>query len=322
MFLQNQHNHRAGREDGGDIMIEVCNISKQFEIHRALNDVSFTIKQGSVTGLIGPNGSGKTTLIRIMNGVLGASTGKVNIGGLDPSIDAEKVLAMCGTLTEQSGLYENMSGRDNLLFFAEVFGVKQAAARIDELVALFELSEYVDRKVGTYSTGMKKRLGLARVLLHSPSILFLDEPTNGLDPDGIQMVLGIIRRLNREEGITILVSSHVLTQLSAVCDHYIFMENGCKVEEGTEEDIVKRYLGRPKVEIEADLPGGWRALDLPGYSLEILTPRKAIFQLESREQIPRLLRTLTGIGEVYQSRIMDSDLESVYFSIREAHRHE
>ncbi|UOK64837.1 ABC transporter ATP-binding protein [Paenibacillus sp. OVF10] len=207
-------------------MIEVRNISKQFKVHQALHDVSFTVKQGTVTGLIGPNGSGKTTLIRIMNGVLGASGGQVTINGLDAAREAEKVLAMCGTLTEQSGLYENMSGRDNLTFFADVFGLKHAKKRIDELVTLFELQDYQHRKVGTYSTGMKKRLGLARVLLHRPSILFLDEPTNGLDPDGIQMVLRIIRQLNKEEKMTILVSSHVLSQLSAVCDHYIFMEKG------------------------------------------------------------------------------------------------
>ena len=227
-------------------MIEVRNISKQFKVHQALHDVSFTVKQGSVTGLIGPNGSGKTTLIRIMNGVLGASGGQVTINGLDAACEAEKVLAMCGTLTEQSGLYENMSGRDNLTFFADVFGLKHAKKRIDELVTLFELQDYQHRKVGTYSTGMKKRLGLARVLLHRPSILFLDEPTNGLDPDGIQMVLRIIRQLNKEEKMTILVSSHVLSQLSAVCDHYIFMEKGRIVEEGTEQEIVSRYLSTPK----------------------------------------------------------------------------
>ncbi|KAF4324837.1 hypothetical protein G195_001048 [Phytophthora kernoviae 00238/432] len=135
-------------------MIEVRNISKQFKVHQALNDVSFTVEQGSVTGLIGPNGSGKTTLIRIMNGVLGASGGQVSINGLDPFRETENVLAICGTLTEQSGLYENMSGRDNLIFFAEAFGVQHAKARIDELVDLFEMEDYQHRKVGTYSTVM------------------------------------------------------------------------------------------------------------------------------------------------------------------------
>jgi len=301
-------------------MIEVRSISKQFKEHQALRDVSFTIEQGSVTGLIGPNGSGKTTLIRIMNGVLGATSGSVTINGLDPSAHAEKVLAMCGTLTEQSGLYENMSGRDNLMFFAEVFGVQQHTARIDELAELFELQEYQHRKVGTYSTGMKKRLGLARVLLHRPSILFLDEPTNGLDPDGIQMVLRIIRRLNREEKMTILVSSHVLSQLSAVCDRYIFMEKGRKVEEGSEQEIVNRYLTAPRLEVEAALTDGWSAA--AEFNPEIISTDKAIFQLQSREEIPMLLRQLTTKGQVYQARMIGSDLESIYFAIREAHHYE
>ncbi|SEL06950.1 ABC transporter ATP-binding protein [Paenibacillus sp. OK003] len=252
-------------------MIEVRNISKQFKVHQALNDVSFTVEQGSVTRLIGPNGSGKTTLIRIMNGVLGASRGRVSINGLDPFRETENVLAICGTLTEQSGLYENMSGRDNLIFFAEAFGVQHAKARIDELVDLFELQEYQYRKVGTYSTCMKKRVGLARVLLHRPSILFLDEPTNGLDPDGIQMVLRIIHRLNQEEQMTILVSSHVLSQLSAVCDRYIFMEKGLKVEEGTEQEVVNRYLTSPRIEVEATMPNGWQTV--AGYTPETVSAK-------------------------------------------------
>ncbi|SHN74021.1 ABC-2 type transport system ATP-binding protein [Paenibacillus sp. ov031] len=301
-------------------MIEVRNISKQFKVHQALNDVSFTVEQGSVTGLIGPNGSGKTTLIRIMNGVLGASGGQVSINGLDPFRETENVLALCGTLTEQSGLYENMSGRDNLIFFAEAFGVQHAKARIDELVDLFELQEYQHRKVGTYSTGMKKRVGLARVLLHRPSILFLDEPTNGLDPDGIQMVLRIIRRLNQEEHMTILVSSHVLSQLSAVCDRYIFMEKGRKVEEGTEQEIINRYLTSPRIEVEATMPNGWQTVT--GYTPEMVSANKAVFQLQTREDIPLLLRQLTERGQVYQARITGSDLESIYFAIREAHHHE
>lgn len=301
-------------------MIEVRNISKQFKVHQALNDVSFTVEQGSVTGLIGPNGSGKTTLIRIMNGVLGASGGQVSINGLDPFHETENVLAICGTLTEQSGLYENMSGRDNLIFFAEAFGVQHAKARIDELVDLFEMQDYQYRKVGTYSTGMKKRVGLARVLLHRPSILFLDEPTNGLDPDGIQMVLRIIRRLNQEEQMTILVSSHVLSQLSAVCDRYIFMEKGRKVEEGTEQEIINRYLTSPRLEVEAIMPNGWQTVT--EYTPEMVSANKAVFQLQAREDIPLLLRQLTEHGQVYQARIMGNDLESIYFAIREAHQYE
>ncbi|MDN4600476.1 ABC transporter ATP-binding protein [Paenibacillus sp. F6_3S_P_1C] len=301
-------------------MIEVRNISKQFKVHQALNDVSFTVEQGSVTGLIGPNGSGKTTLIRIMNGVLGASGGQVSINGLDPFRETENVLAICGTLTEQSGLYENMSGRDNLIFFAEAFGVQHAKARIDELVDLFEMQDYQYRKVGTYSTGMKKRVGLARVLLHRPSILFLDEPTNGLDPDGIQMVLRIIRRLNQEEQMTILVSSHVLSQLSAVCDRYIFMEKGRKVEEGTEQEIINRYLTSPRLEVEAIMLNGWQTAT--EYTPEMISANKAVFQLQAREDIPLLLRQLTEHGQVYQARIMGNDLESIYFAIREAHQYE
>lgn len=301
-------------------MINVRNISKHFKGHQALNDVSFNLTEGSITGLIGPNGSGKTTLIRIMNGVLGASGGQVRIHGLDPFVETEKVLAMCGTLTEQSGLYDNMSGRDNLAFFADAFGIPQRDARINELVDLLELQAYQHRKVGTYSTGMKKRLGLARVLLHRPSVLFLDEPTNGLDPDGIQMVLRMIRRLNKEENLTILVSSHVLSQLSAVCDHYVFMQSGRKVEEGTEHEIISRYQTAPRIEVEAVLPEGWDRVE--GYNPEVISAQRAVFQLQSREDIPTLLRQLTAHGEVYQARIVNSDLERIYFAIREAHHHE
>ncbi|GGH56180.1 ABC transporter ATP-binding protein [Paenibacillus silvae] len=300
-------------------MIEARNITKHFGTLPALLNVSFTIQQGSVTGLIGPNGSGKTTLIRIMNGVLGANAGQVMIQGMNTSQETEKVLSICGTLTEQSGLYENMSGRDNLLFFADAFALKCPAERIDELVELLEIQDYQHRKVGTYSTGMKKRLGLARVLLHRPSILFLDEPTNGLDPDGIQMVLRILRRLNVEQGMTILISSHVLTQLSAVCNDYIFMEKGRIVEKGTEQEIIQRYQSEPRLEVEADMPNGWIT---GAFSPVAANSHSATFQLSSREQIPQLLRQLTESGQVYQARIEGNDLESIYFAIREANAHE
>lgn len=134
------------------------------------------------------------------------------------------------------------------------------------------------------------------------------------------MVLRIIRRLNQEENMTILVSSHVLSQLSAVCDRYIFMEKGRKVEEGTEQEIVNRYLTSPRIEIEATMPNGWQMVT--GYTPEIVSTNKAVFQLQSREDIPLLLRHLTERGQVYQARIMGSDLESIYFAIREAHHHE
>ncbi|ASS66063.1 MULTISPECIES: ABC transporter ATP-binding protein [unclassified Paenibacillus] len=282
-------------------MIKLQGVTKRFQDKTALDGFSADLAAGSITGLIGPNGAGKTTLIRLLNGLLLPEEGSIAVDGLSPEKDGDEVRRSCGTLTEQPGLYDDMTGRENLRFYASLYGI-HGLDRIQELSGVLSLQEFLDRKTGTYSTGMKKRLGLARAMLHKPSVLLLDEPTNGLDPDGTRDVLLYLKRLNEHEGVTVLICSHVLSQLETVCSSYIFLEQGAKKAEGTLQELRKRYISTLQLEI--------RVRDWQGRNGNIQ------IEAESYEALPGLLRSISAQSRLYEARILNDDLQSIYFQIR------
>jgi ABC-2 type transport system ATP-binding protein len=206
-------------------MIQVEDVTKWYGEQRAVDCLRFQVADGEVLGFIGPNGAGKTTTIRILCGVVKPDAGEVRVAGYDPGEQGDEVRSRIGVLTETAALYPNLSGIENLRFFAELYGVDDPD-RPDELIDESGLGEHKNRKAGTYSTGMKKRLGLAKALLHKPSILLLDEPTSGLDPAGIAMVLEEVERLSKEKGVTVVLCSHVLHQLETVCRRYVIIDKG------------------------------------------------------------------------------------------------
>lgn len=157
---------------------------------RAVNRISFSLKQGEVFGFLGPNGAGKTTTVKLLTGMLAPSEGEIRILGLNPAEAPKKVHAVSGVVTEHAQMYNNMTGKQNLIFYGSVFGMAKAEAdkRVAFLLKQLELDEAGDQKLSTYSTGMRQRLSLARALIHRPQILFLDEPTSGLDPESAQNV--------------------------------------------------------------------------------------------------------------------------------------
>ncbi|WP_216828308.1 ABC transporter ATP-binding protein [Alkalihalobacterium elongatum] len=299
-------------------MILVEQLKKSFGDHNVIQGISFAIEKGQIVGLIGPNGSGKTTLIRLMNGIIGTSGGVLQIDGLSPNDCGDDIRSFCGTMTENAGLYEDMTGLDNLQFFASLYPQIEHS-RIEELIELFHLSPFIDRKVATYSTGMKKRLGLAKVLLHRPKILFLDEPTNGLDPDGIRLVLSYLKQLNHQEQTTIVICSHVLEQLETVCDHYIFIEEGKKIEEGTRHELEQKYLDEVEIKIKGDFPLSLLIEKQFSVTEEVDGVRLTLPDLETVSQV---LKEITAQGKLYSAEILNNNLEAFYFKIRRRHRNE
>jgi ABC-2 type transport system ATP-binding protein len=226
---------------------------------------------------------------------------------------------MSGILTESAGFYLHMSGLENLRFFADLYGVDDPGRPL-ELLEAFGLYEARDRKVGAYSTGMKKRLGLAKALLHRPSVLFLDEPTNGLDPEGIRMVLQQIKALNERDGTTIILCSHLLQQLEAVCHRYVFLLGGRVVAAGTLAELEAQYSPAITLEVETDLAltsGTYR-----GIPATRTAEGKLAFTLPGRQAVPALLRDLAAEASVYSATPVNQDLESLYFKIREGLRHD
>ncbi|MGB8955893.1 MAG: ABC transporter ATP-binding protein [Tumebacillaceae bacterium] len=299
--------------------IEAKGVSKSFHSQQVLSNVSFTVPEGEIVGLLGPNGSGKTTVIRLLNGVINPDGGTLRVGGHDPRENGDAIRRISGILTEGAGMYHEMSGVANLRFFAKLYGVPDEQ-RIAELLEQFDLTEHQHKAVGTYSTGMKKRLGLAKALLHRPKILFLDEPTNGLDPEGIQMVMKYIKELNRREGTTILLCSHVLHQIESVCDRYVFMEFGRIIEQGTMEEIEAKYMREIELCVETDLRVVGDAYQ--GYTMRAIDPQRVQFTLPNKQVIPQLLQDLLKEASVYSAEITNRDLESLYFQVRGKHAHE
>ncbi|USK34920.1 ABC transporter ATP-binding protein [Bacillus sp. F19] len=297
-------------------MIEVAGVSKTFGSQTVLKNVHFKAEQGKIVGLLGPNGAGKTTFIRILNGVIKADSGTISILNHDPVTQGDEIRKISGIVTEGAGLYHQLSGEENLAFFADLYGVKDKS-RIIQLLELFDLAEHKDKPAGTYSTGMKKRLALGKALLHSPKLLFLDEPTNGLDPDGIKMVLAYLKKYNEETGTTMIICSHVLHQLEPVCDSFAFLLNQTIVEQGTMAELEKKYLKEIKVKVNTDMK-----LHRKGY-LEFPCEQRAegevIFTLPAKEDIPFLLKGILEKHHVYSAEILNSDLESIYFKVREMH---
>lgn len=293
--------------------IDVKGLYKSFGQQLVLENVNLQVKKGEIIGLLGPNGAGKTTFIRILNGVVKANKGAVSVNGFDPATNGDEIRKVTGIVTESAGLYHQLSGEENLNFFTELYGVTNNN-RVDELLALFDLTEHKGKPVGKYSTGMKKRLALAKALLHKPDILFLDEPTNGLDPDGIKLVLSYLKKYNDETGTTIMICSHVLHQLENVCDSFAFIDNGTIVEQGTLNTLEEKYVDVLKVLVNTTLKP--TATDYLGYPCSVAGENLITFELPSKNAIPKLLKEILKTESVYSVTPMNTDLESIYFKVR------
>lgn len=293
-------------------IIEVSNVSKDFGEKKVIDDVSFSIAEGAIVGLLGPNGAGKTTIIRLLNGVIEPNGGSITVNGTDPNVDGDKIRGISGIVTESASLYHEMSAWDNLKFFAKIYQTDDNN-RIQYLLKQFDMWEHKDKLVGTFSTGMKKRISLAKALLHKPKLLFLDEPTNGLDPEGIQMVIQYLEKVNKEEQVTILICSHVLHQLETICDSFLFIQNGTIIEQGNRSELEEKYLGEVVVHVETNLDD---AKVLAAYQGKRIGKTLVEFTLPSKAAITPLLQKILEGHWVHTCKIMNNDLESLYFKIR------
>lgn len=204
-------------------MIVVDNLSKVYGSTRAVDGISFTVAPGEVFGLLGHNGAGKTTTIRMLTGRARPTSGRATIAGYDVVDNIEQVRPLINLVFEEQNLYDRMNGRDNLRFFADLYRVPRT--RVDELLEMVDLVEPADRPVKTYSTGMKQRVIIARALINSPRLLFLDEPTRGLDPASARDLRNIITDLSRS-GTTIFLTTHYMEEADELCDRVAFLSAG------------------------------------------------------------------------------------------------
>ena len=205
--------------------IVIEQLSKSISKTKIIKGIDLAIRPGEVYGLLGPNGAGKTTTIRMIVGLMKPTSGRVLINGYDLNRDFEKAISRVGAVVENPEMYDYLSGYDNLLHYQRMMpGVKKS--RIHEVAELVGMTARLKEKTGTYSLGMRQRLGLAQALLHEPDVLILDEPTNGLDPAGIREIRSYLRSLAHEEGISIIVSSHLLSEMEKMCDRIAVIKQG------------------------------------------------------------------------------------------------
>ena len=209
----------------GDVVLECNNLYKKFGKRLIIKDMSTKLESGDILGFIGPNGAGKTTTIKLMLGLQRIDEGTVEINGYDIQKDFEKAIERVGAIVENPDLYMYLSGYKNLQLIANLYK-NIDKARIDEVVKLVGLESRINDKVSKYSLGMRQRLGIAQAIIHRPNILILDEPTNGLDPEGIKELRELIQKLAKEENMAVLISSHNLAELDNFCTKICIIKNG------------------------------------------------------------------------------------------------
>lgn len=221
-------------------VLEVKNLSKKLGKKEIIKNISFYVNKGEIFGFLGPNGSGKTTTIRMLVDLISMDTGNVKILGHDITSEREKSLRSIGAVVENPELYGYLSGKENLNQIARIRDIKKE--RIKEVIKLVELEGRINDKISKYSLGMKQRLGLAAALLSSPKLLILDEPTNGLDPNGIIEIRRILKNLAKNTGMAVFVSSHILSEIQELCDTVAFIEDGKITEIETLENIRNSFF--------------------------------------------------------------------------------
>lgn len=230
------------------MIIEAEGLTKKYGFQTAVNHITLQIREGEVFGFLGPNGAGKTTTLLMFLGLTEPTSGKVRVVGFDPTREPLRVKEKVGYLPENVGFYDDMDARQNLQFIARLNRIPDRVShqRIDQLLGEVGLDEEARKKVGTYSKGMRQRLGIAEVLIKEPKLIFLDEPTIGLDPDGTNRMLDLIHSLSREKNITIFLSSHLLDQVQRICDRVGIMIKGNLVALGPIQELAEKKLGIDK----------------------------------------------------------------------------
>lgn len=310
--------------------LEIDGLAKSFQGKRAVDGVSMAVAKGEIAGFLGPNGAGKTTVMSIVTGLLAPDQGHVRLFGIDGGARRADVRLRIGYLQEKPRIYPEMSARAYLALFARIYGVPNPGKRVEQVLDRVGLSPAADRTLGTFSRGMQQRACLARVMLHEPEFLILDEPTLGLDPVGVAELRDIFREM-REQGATLLFSSHQLAEMERICDSVIFLFDGKVVAQGRPEDLLPDVAHDAALAVElfepvhASLPV-IRSLPLVESARETDTHRVAIVLRHGntageRDRRAELARALTGAGlTVLSVGVASRTLEDVFLTLTRGRR--
>jgi ABC-2 type transport system ATP-binding protein len=236
-------------------IIEVKNLTKMFKNFVAVDDVSFNVKKGEIFGLLGPNGAGKSTILRMLSTLSRPTKGTATIGGYDTVKQDMEVRKLIGIVSEKMIIYNRLTAKENLWFFGSLFNIPKEVLtkRIDDLLELVKLTQWKNAQVGTFSTGMRQRMNVVRALLNMPQVLFLDEPTLGLDPQSSNEIREFIKKLNQEQGTTVIITTHMMLDADLLCDRIAIIDHGKIVALDTSTNLKKIISGADTMIIKLEI---------------------------------------------------------------------
>ncbi|MED4114318.1 ABC transporter ATP-binding protein [Priestia megaterium] len=300
-----------------ETVLQVDHVSKVIGKKTILHDVSLSVERGEIFGLLGPNGSGKTTLIRTVVGLIKETKGTITVNGFPLKEQFTSAMKSIGAIIENPEFYDYLTGYQNLKHFANMHeGI--TSERLDEVIALVKLENSIHAKVKTYSLGMRQRLGVAQAILHKPALLLLDEPTNGLDPAGMREFRTYLQTLCREEGISILIASHLLKEVEALCDRVGIIQDG---ELKAIQDLSPNRQDQGMY-VEFEVSDAQKAAALLSQEFEVTMRSHIIDVAIVKEQIPAVNRKLVDSDIlVYRITPVYETLEDSFMSVTEGEHH-
>ncbi len=296
-------------------VLYIKNLTKVYGEKRVVDSLNFCLYPGQIFGFVGPNGAGKSTTIKMITGLTSITNGQCKICGYDIEDSFQKAIAKVGAIVENPELYPYLSGIDNLKIIAKFYGHK-GKKRISHVVKLVGLEKRINEKVSTYSLGMKQRLGIAQALLNSPKLLILDEPTNGLDPDGVVEMRNLLMRLSSKEKITIIISSHNLAELEQVADVIGFIDKGKMVDFKTREQIGEMVSKAQKVQILCNYPNLAGLIIKKKFGINVNVLGNSIILPLKDKYISLIVSFLNHNRiKIYDFKKIKKNLEELYFEI-------
>lgn len=297
------------------VVLDVSNVTKAFGNRVAVNNISFTVKEGEIFGFLGPNGAGKTTTMKMICGLTSITKGHIRICNYDIPKDSEKALQNVGALIENPLMYPNMSGLDNLKYYASLYKniSKSDILKFAKIVGLeFRLKD----KVKTYSLGMKQRLGIAQALLHSPKLLILDEPLSGLDPSGVKEMRDFLKQLAKDYNIAILISSHMLSDMEQLCDTIGVINNGQLLEIRSITSLRENIDGAKRIQIKVDYPNFAGKIIVNELQIKAEIAGNRVLAYTSEENISVITQKLLNYGiSIFGIDIVSKSLEQIFLEI-------
>ena len=286
-------------------ILSVKNLNKSFGEFKAVNNINLQVNQGDIYGFLGPNGAGKSTTLRMILGLIKPDSGEILINGKSNSGSNRNFLTSIGALIEKPDFYKNLSAYDNLKILYKMSKLKDIN-RISDVLKEVDLWDKKNQKVGGFSQGMKQRLGIAQTLMHQPSLIILDEPSNGLDPQGQSDMRSLILRINQEMGITVIISSHILSEIEKISNRMVVINKGEKIVEGNVQELMQNEL--LKVSFKSENLDSI-ALFLKKQSIDFESSNDSVVANINEENIPLILKKMVdeniSITEMKQMRTLE-----------------